>query len=187
MPFYILKSGEEVLIDKLDIPEPPAHIFNANPYLKTDPLFKKYISAQKARYYKGCYKSVREAKDLEEFKNKIGDLHQFLKDTNISWNEYLSNRGLPASKPKRKSGRPKLPDHLKKQKHRIKRSDQMKVLLAEKGIRVSPEGKLLMNGVSDTYRGWSFQPNGRIKFMGDEEFNIEPYSLSAHQFIENYC
>ena len=61
----------------------------------------------------------------------------------------------------------------------------MKTLLAEKDITVSLEGKLLVNG--KPYEGWTFQPNGRIKFMGDEEFNIEPYTLSTHQFISDYC
>ena len=187
MPFFTLKSGEEVLIDKVDFPEPSESIFHSNPYLRTDPRFKKYLSAQKARYYKSLYKATREAYDLQDFKDKIGDIHQFLRDTDISWHEYLRERGLPTDKPKRPIGRPKIPDHLKKNNPRIKRSDQMKVLLAEKGIEVSPEGKLLLNGVSDTYEGWSFLPNGRIKFMGNEEFNIEAYTLSSHKFISEYC
>jgi len=76
-------------------------------------------------------------------------------------------------------------DHLKKYNPRIKRSDKMKTLLAEKDITVSLEGKLLVNG--KPYEGWMFQPNGRIKFMGDEKFNIEPYTISTHQFISDYC
>lgn len=186
MPFYTLQSGEEILLDITDIPEASESIFNNNPYLKKDPMFKKWRSAQKARYIKGCYKAIREAKDITDFKDKIGDIHQFLRDTETSWSEYLSNRGLP-SKPKRKVGRPKLSDHLKKNNPRVKRSDKMKVLLAEKGISIGIKGEVLLNGDSRLYEGWIFQLNGRIKFLGDEKFNIEPYTLSAHEFLEAYC
>ena len=146
-------------------------------------MFKRWRSAQKARYVKGCYKAIKDAKDNIDFRERIGDVEAFLRDSSTSWNEYLSNRGL--SQPKRKPGRPKLPDHLKKNNPSIKRSDKMKTLLAQKGITVSSEGKLLVNG--KPYEGWMFQANGRIKFLGDEEYNIEPYSLSAHQFILDYC
>ena len=124
---------------------------------------------------------------MQDFKDKIGDIHQFLRDTDISWNQYLRERGLPTDKPKRKPGRPKLPDHLKKNNPRVKRSDLMKILLAERDIEVNPDGKLLINGSSEPYEGWNFQPNGRIKFKGDAEFNIEPYTISVHRFIEEYC
>ena len=185
MPFYTLQSGEEILLDITDIPEPSEKIFRNNPYLRNDPMFKRWRSAQKARYVKGCYKAIRDAKDSIDFRNRIGNVELFLRDTSTSWNEYLSNRGL--KQPKRKVGRPKLPDHLKKQNPRIKRSDKMKTLLAQKGITVSSEGNLHLRGNSKAYEGWMFQANGRIKFLGDEEFNIEPYALSAHQFILDYC
>ena len=185
MPFYTLQSGEEILLDVTDIPEPPEQIFKDNPYLCDDQNFKQWRSAQKARYTKACYKAIREAKDSNDFINRIGDARSLLKDP-CAWEEYLSYRGL--DKPKRKPGRPKLPNHLKKQNPRIKkRSDQMKVLLFEIGIEVSTEGKLLINGNSEPYEGWIFQLNGRIKFMGDEEFNVEPYTISIHQFISEYC
>ncbi len=63
----------------------------------------------------------------------------------------------------------------------------MKALLAEKGISIGIKGEILLNGVSDTYEGWNFQPNGRIKFKGDKKFSIEAYTLSTHQFILEYC
>jgi hypothetical protein len=185
MPFYTLQSGEEILLDITDIPEVPEKIFRKNPYLKNDPMFKRWRSAQKARYAKGCYKAIKDAKDSIDFRKRIGDVESFLRDTSTSWNEYLSNRGL--TELKRPVGRPKLPDHLKKQNPRIKRSEQMKTLLAQKGITVSPEGNLHLRGDSEAYKGWMFQANGRIKFLGDEEYNIEPYALSAHKFIEEYC
>ena len=179
MPFYTLKDGSEVLIDKLDFPEPSESIFHKNPYLRTDPRFKKYLSASKARYYKSLYKATREAYDLEDFKNKIGDIHNFLRNTDISWNEYLRERGLPVEV-KNSVGRPRLPDHLKKHNPRVKRSDLMKRLLAEKGISVSPEGKLFLDGNSVPYEGFLFQINGRIK-------HEESSTISTHTFIQEYC
>ena len=63
----------------------------------------------------------------------------------------------------------------------------MKELLSTKGIEVGEDGKLLLHGNSEPYEGWNFLPNGRIKFMGDEKFNIEAYTLSTYKFIEEYC
>ena len=184
MPFFTLKSGEEILLDLSDIPEPSEHIFRNNPYLKNSPMFKKWRSAQKARYAKACYKAIRESKNKEDYLYNMQDAKLYVEHP-YAWNQYLSNRGL--DQPKRPVGRPKLPDHLKKHNPRIKRSDLMKVLLAEKGIEVGFEGELLINGSSEPYEGWLFQVNGRIRFMGNEEFNIEPYSISTHQFILGYC
>ena len=62
----------------------------------------------------------------------------------------------------------------------------MKALLSEIGIEVSPEGKLLVNSGSEPYGGWFFCPNGRIKFMGDKEFNVEPYTFSTYEFMKEY-
>ncbi len=178
MSYYLLRSGESIIFDTKDIPELPE---NDNYHIREHPLYKKYRSAQRARYVKACYKATKEAEDSSDFISRITHAQMLLRDPS-AWNEYLSCRGIT---PKPLVGRPKLPDHLKKQNPRIKRSDKMKTLLAQKDITVSPEGKLLLNG--KPYEGWIFQQNGRIKFMGDEKFNVEPYTLSTHQFISDYC
>ena len=49
MPFVKLQSGEEILLTTSDIPEPPPSLYHSNPYLEKDPLFKKYMSAQRAQ------------------------------------------------------------------------------------------------------------------------------------------
>ena len=180
MPFYILKDGSEVLIDAVDFPEPSDSLLRTNPYTSTDPRYKKYLAMMKARYYKGLYKSAREALDRKDFEDKVGDLHDFLKDTNISWNEYLRERGLPVEI-KNPVGRPKMEDHLKKVNPKTKRSTKMKILLSNAGITIAPD-----NTISG-YDGFIFLPNGRIKFTGDKKFGIEAYVISTHQFIEDYC
>jgi len=182
VPFLGLQDGSEILVEMDDLPEPPDTIFQDNPYERHDPLYIRWRAAAKARYVKACYKAAVEAKNREDFLSKVGDARSVLNDP-TAWENYLSCRGL--DHPKRKPGRPRLPDHLKKRNPRIKRSEQMKALLFEKGIEVSPEGKLLLNGNADPYEGWLL-PNGRVKFLGDQEFGIEPYNLSAHQFLKDY-
>ncbi len=82
--------------------------------------------------------------------------------------------------PKRKVGRPHLPDHLKKNPTKIRRSDQMRQLLSDHGVEINTDSSI------DGFDGFEFMKNGRIKFLGDEDAGIEPYSLSAHQFLQDY-
>ena len=72
--------------------------------------------------------------------------------------------------PKRKPGRPKLPDHLKKRPTKVKRSDEMKRLLLENGIEVKSDGSV--HGRTGHYIGWTFQPNGRVKFEDEDPISI---------------
>ena len=75
---------------------------------------------------------------------------------------------------KRKPGRPKLPDHLKKNPTKVKRSDQMKQFLKENGIAVSMDGSL--HSLSGLYIGWKFQINGRVRFEDEDP-------ISVHKFL----
>ena len=178
MPFYILKDGSEVLIDAVDFPEPSPSLLRTNPYASTDIRYKKYLNLMKARYYKGLYKSAREALDRKDFEERVGDLHDFLRDTDTSWNQYLRERGLPTDKPKNPIGRPKMEDHLKKVNPRVKRSTKMKSLLLEKGISVNTEGELFLEGNSVPYEDTKFLVNGRISINGN--------TISTHKFLETY-
>ena len=178
MKLFTLKNGQKVPFDISDIPETPESVFDKNPYLREDSTFRQWRVTQIARFHKASLKALAEAEDIDHFIHLIAKAKVSVSDPS-SWEFYLSCRGM--EQPKRKPGRPK------KQNHRIKRSDQMKTILDEKGITVSLEGKLLIDGKSEPYEKWIFQPNGRIKFIGDEEFNIEPYTLSTHKFISDYC
>ncbi len=96
-----------------------------------------------------------------------------------SWDEYCEGRvdllgeEFDPRKVKPNIGRPKLPAHLKKNPSKIKRSDQMKLLLQEDGITVNSDGTIV------NYEGWIFCPNGRIKFEN------EP-TISTYEFIKLY-
>ena len=61
----------------------------------------------------------------------------------------------------------------KKSKPKVKRSDQMKVLLEEYGVKV------LTNNTIEGYEGFQFLPNGRIR-------THEKDVISAIQFIHDY-
>ena len=75
---------------------------------------------------------------------------------------------------KRKVGRPKLPEHLKKRPTKVKRSDEMKQLLLDNVIMVKEDGSI--HSVSGHYVGWIFQVNGRVKFEDDDP-------ISVHKFL----
>lgn len=74
---------------------------------------------------------------------------------------------------KPKLGRPKLPAHLKKNPTKIKRSNQMRLLLQEHGITANEDSTIV------NYDGWTFCLNGRIKFED------EP-TISTYEFIKLY-
>ena len=183
MPFIELEDGSEILLDVSDIPEPPASTFTDNPYEANTTQFKRWRATAKARYAKAHYKATVDAKNEEHFLSLVGDAKSLLQDSS-AWESYKSCRGLDEYR--RPVGRPKLSEKEKLNRPpKAKRSDAMRSLLLENGVTVSEDGSL--HSKDGFYIGWKFQINGRIKFMGDEEFNVEPYTLSAHQFISEYC
>ena len=74
---------------------------------------------------------------------------------------------------KKKVGRPKLPPEKLKQK-KMKRSEQMKQLLADNDIEITTDGFLV-----GYKQQWEFLPNGRVR-----EGNNTP--ISVHQFLKDW-
>ncbi len=174
MPFFTLENGEEILLDVSDIPEPPASVFTDNPYEADSTRFKRWRSMAKARYAKAVYRSVRQAKDRENFIELVGSAKDVLSDPSC-WEDYKSCRGVEDFK--RPVGRPKLPPSVRKSpKGRLKRSDQMSQFLKDHGITVNAD-----NGLEPTklYEGWIFLPNGRVKFENEQ-------SISVHAFLRDF-
>ncbi|HID94364.1 MAG TPA: hypothetical protein EYP60_09765 [bacterium (Candidatus Stahlbacteria)] len=172
MAFHLLQSGESIDFDTKSFPELPE---SSNYHTRENPLYKQYRSAQRARYSKAVHGAIRESIDSSDFTQRIQEAQMLLRDRN-AWKEYLSNRGVTQLRPL--LGRPKAKGS------RVKRSDKMKVLLSKHNVEVNEEGKLFLN--NKVFEGFLFLPNGRIRFLGNEKFNIEPYTLSAHQFISDY-
>ena len=108
------------------------------------------------------------------------------KSATDKWNQWCEDRvdllgeECDPRKLKRKPGRPKLPNRLKKNPTKIRRSDQMCQLLADHGIAINADSSI------EGFDGFEFMKNGRIKFLGDENAGVESYSLSVHQFIQDY-
>ena len=75
---------------------------------------------------------------------------------------------------KSKAGKLTLPDYFKKNLTKVKRSEQMKMLLLENGIEVDEDGSL--RSESGLYFGWKFQINGHIRFQDEEP-------ISVHRFL----
>lgn len=75
---------------------------------------------------------------------------------------------------KAKVGRPRLPDHQKKNPTKVKRSEQMKALLLDHDIVVESDGSL--KSKDGHYVGWKFQINGRVKFEDEDP-------ISVHKFL----
>ncbi len=171
--FIELQSGEEILLDLSDIPEPPQYLFANNPYLKDDIRFKRWRSAAKARYTKSCYRAIKIARDKADFIDLVGDAKAVLQDP-YAWENYLHERDL--EHPKRSVGRPSLPPEQRK-RPKVRRSDEMRQLLSDHGISINTD-----NTIED-YDGWHFLPNGRIYFKDND---IE-MTISAHAFIVDYC
>ena len=75
---------------------------------------------------------------------------------------------------KSKVGRPRLPDHLKKEPTKVKRSTLMKELLLANTITVDED--MTLRGENGLYIGWKFQINGRVRFEDEDP-------ISVHQFL----
>ncbi len=174
--FIELQSGEEILLDLSDIPEPPQYLFANNPYLKDDIRFKRWRSAAKARYTKSCYRAIKIARDKADFIDLVGDAKAVLQDP-YAWENYLHERDL--DHPKRSVGRPSLPPE-QRRKPMVKRSDEMRKMLTDHGVEIKADSSI------EGFNDFEFMKNGRIKFLGDEDAGIEPYSLSVHQFMQDY-
>ena len=172
MPFIRLKSGEEILVEVDDIPEPPASIFTNNPYEASSPMFKRWRAVKKATYSRACYYAIKKAKDKEHFLSIVGTAREVLNDP-TRWEEWKSNQGIEEFK--RPMGRPPLTDEEKvERKIGIKRSDLMKELLEKNGVNITADNYLVG---FDKIR---FQPNGRLFF------EIENLKMSVHQFLQEY-
>ncbi len=171
--FIELQSGEEILLDLSDIPEPPQHLFVNNPYLKDDVRFKRWRSAAKARYTKSCYRAIKIARDRADFIDLVGDAKAVLQDP-CTWENYLFERDL--EQPKRSVGRPSLPKHMKKESTKIKRSDLMKKLLLSHGITVKSIGQ---DEFLTEYPDWEFLPNGRLRYKQESP-------VSVHKFLRDH-
>lgn len=170
--FRELEDGTEILLEIDDIPPAPAAIFADNPYLKEDPMFIRWRVTAIARYAKAQYKAVANAKNEEHFLAMVGDAKALLQDPS-AWESYLSCRGL--DEPKRPVGRPKLTEEKKVQRSpKIKRRDEMQVLLEENGFTIE-DGFVYDNRGSR----WKFLINGKVE---TEHGN----RMSAHQLIEDH-
>ncbi len=117
---------------------------------------------------------TKQQEESNELLEEAGTAREVL-DNPDAWFDYCREHHIC-----RKPGRPKLPDHLKKNPTKIKRSDQMCKLLHEHGIEINTDSSI------DGFDGFEFMKNGRIKFLGDEDAGIEPHSLSVHQFLQDY-
>ena len=171
MPFIELEDGSEILLDVSDIPEPPASTFTDNPHEANTTRFKRWRALAKARYAKACYKATVDAKNEKHFLSIVGDAKAVLQDSS-SWDNYKSCRGLEEYK--RPVGRPKLTAEEKVQRNpRVKRSDQMRVLLLEHGVVIDAVGAV------SGYDNFQFLPNGKIQTDAGDR-------ISTHQFIQDY-
>ena len=93
------------------------------------------------------------------------------------WNEWCDDKvdfgcsDYRTSKPK--VGRPRLPDHLKKEPTKVKRSTLMKELLLANDITVKEDGDLYSH--TGHYIGWKFQVNGRVRFQGEDPISVQQF------------
>ena len=98
-----------------------------------------------------------------------------------AWNKWCSSQidhtGLDPRKKKRPVGRPRLPQHLKAEPIKVKRSDKMEALLLENGIHLT-DAKPYADVFLVEYSEWQFLVNGRLKHK-------EGAVISVHQFLIN--
>ena len=148
---------DETVHDKTKYPDKPAY-------------FKNLEKARQVRH-----QNLQEKKSSEtaKFLNEVGTARDMLNEPEL-WFDYCEKTGK-----KRKPGRPRLPPERLKQKP-MKRSEKMQLLLEEHGVTVDEDNSI------GGYDGFVFMVNGRIKFLGDADHGVEPYSMSVHTFIETY-
>ncbi len=144
------------------LPDPPYWFLN---------LQKAWISNHKLGIKRRAARGKADKEDLPDARTLLSDPS--------AWESHCKERDI-TSKTKKAVGRPRLPDHLKKNPTKIRRSDQMRQLLSDHGVEINTDSSI------DGFDGFEFMKNGRIKFLGDEDAGIEPYSLSAHQFLQDY-
>ncbi len=98
-----------------------------------------------------------------------------------AWNKWCNSQidhsGIDPRKKKRPVGRPRLPQHLKTEPIKVKRSDKMEQLLLEHDIHLT-KGKQYAPIHLTEYPEWEFLPNGRVR---DKENNI----ISVFKFLSN--
>lgn len=99
-----------------------------------------------------------------------------------NWNRWCNSRvehtGIDPREQKRKVGRPKLPQHLKKSPTKVKRSDTMKALLLEHNIHLTEPSNVYADRFLVEYSHWQFLPNGRVRHKQESP-------ISVHQFLKN--
>ncbi len=98
-----------------------------------------------------------------------------------AWNKWCNSQidhtGIDPRNKKKKVGRPKLPQHLKTEPIKVKRSDKMKALLLENGIHLT-DAKPYADIFLIEYPEWQFLVNGRLKHK-------EGAIISVHKFLTN--
>lgn len=145
-------------------------------YLDADGYYRDDIEIP--HWFKNLQKAWKSNRELRANRKegKINHANSVVDD----WHLYCDNRvemfgeEYDPRTQKRKPGRPKLPDHLKKNPTKIKRSDKMKQLLKDNGITVKESGDLYTD--TSHYIGWKFQINGRVRFEDED-------AISVHKFL----
>ena len=98
-----------------------------------------------------------------------------------AWREWclktLDNAGYDPRKIKQKVGRPRLPQHLKTEPIKVKRSDKMEQLLLDNNIHLT-KGKQYDPVYLQEHPEWEFLPNGRVR---NKENNI----ISVFKFLSD--
>ncbi len=173
--FFETESGEELLLTPDMFPKPPINLIAKNPHIHHDKRYQRWKSCTIARYYKKLYRAKINEINTNDFLSQVGDAESILVNPH-AWKIYMEERELGKKRP---VGRPPLPPELKK-KSPLKRSDEMRKMLTDHGVEIKADSSI------EGFDSFEFMKNGRIKFLGDERAGIEPYTLSAHQFLQDY-
>ena len=100
------------------------------------------------------------------------------KNTWDQWcNSQINHSGIDPRTKKKKVGRPRLPDNMRKQPKRTGRALEMEQLLLDHGIHLTRTTKYGTVYLTE-YPEWEFLPNGRVR---DKENNI----ISVFKFLSN--